>query len=242
MDEEASHGASRAKRRKWNLTTKQGTALRRLQRWYRRHLRPVLIWSATNAGMVWRRQRRFFIKLVEPCGSFFNFDARALAKLFVATASFQHPITRRELLSVEVTRIVKHVPPVSGLLLRFSWELREMAQNAGREHDSLAELLSADAGQALDVFLCEVELGLPIEDHSVLLFEYETAMLAAVSRVPHAATKLLKHHRALAERRKNLCEEEAWASLRDLFTQIKEVIVDMPRPTFDCAVARYLVA
>ena len=128
----------------------------KLQRWFRNCLLTPL-WSASDAAVSRKVWKRGAVIIVEPCGTRYCFMATDLVVLFAKTAHFQHPITRRCLNAVELSRVQRALGPRDSLLVKFTQLYADEGRQAVIARDSLCSFFSHDAGMKLDAALCESE-------------------------------------------------------------------------------------
>jgi hypothetical protein len=139
-----------------------------------------------------------------------RFQPLPLAKNFLVSGIFTHPITRRELLRPEVRRLGAMIggPLRGALLVAFDW--RHCVADFRKNRDSLVDFLEADATCALRDFqsFCISEKMkedlLPIEEveelappsyvHFSLAHTYEHALSRLANARPSAVSQLIQQH------------------------------------------------
>jgi hypothetical protein len=209
------HEETAQKRAKF-LCINQHQAAARLQSWYRRSLR-VWVWDAHEIAPRPACWRPGIVRIVEPCGLAYDFNARSLALMFIAAGSAAHPVTRRAFLAVEVARTARALEPKCALLLRYTYKHSLQAQRAAEAQDSLEVWLHASAGKSLDALLLCAERG---ECPQASREEYEDAVRDVALQLPRQCIPLLRAHLELAERRQHCCDLEAWARVFDLISSL----------------------
>ena len=122
--------------------------------------------------------------LVEPGGLVHRFNGRTLAKYYLCSADFRHPLTRRELWSWEVDRLSRKIDPTQGKLLKLTYSLRvrlvQFVQDARQELFSRTSVVAEARESLVTSFLsCEADMQTfqadGDEDASVF-FEMEAAL------------------------------------------------------------------
>ena len=189
----------------------------RLQRWYRQTL-PVWTWEAYEIAPRLMRRHPGIVRVVEPLGLVYHFDAQSLALAFISTGFMTHPITRRKFLPVEVARTARALQPMCALLLRWTYKYSLPAQQAACNQDSLEIWLHASAGEKLDALLLSAEHGkCPLD----LTEDYMDGVGDLALQLPWRCLPLLRAHAELAERRKQRCEPGAWARVSDAIDALR---------------------
>lgn len=198
-----------------SLVRRQACAAR-LQRWFRSlHIQ---VWDLQQAGLVEHLGRRGTVRLVEPGGLAYDFRATSLALLFVSEGQCVHPLTRRELLSVEVSRLMAALPARHALLLRHTLRYSEQARRASLEFGSLRAWLEKEAGEKLDAALLAAEFDAAEEGADVfeLLDQYEDAVLSLDAQMPAGCCRaMLQRHEELAYLRRKCCDPTSWLAVKD---------------------------
>ena len=160
-------------------------------------------------------------ELVEPNGCVYAFSAKALARLFVCSARFAHPATRRLLHAAEVARLQRRLPAPVAALVAWTSRYAEPARQALDAMGSISEHLAAEAGRRLDGMLEAAEFG--------ELFEvdergegYARAVLALARHDGAAARRLLHLHRDLCARRRDLCTPDSYYLVEEVRADLEE--------------------
>lgn len=189
------------------LGLRRRMAAQRIQGWLR-SLR-VAVWSGSTAGVTREWRQRDLVRLVEPCGAAYAFRAHELAALFVSSADFRHPVTRRTLLYPEFERVCRAVPPGARLCLAATWRNAAEARRALYERDSLLNFYHSEAGRHLDALLEHAEEPAPSAEYRCALDSYEDAVLEIQAWMPLSASEALAQHGRLIAKRLRLCSDEA---------------------------------
>ena len=185
-------------------------AASRLQAWYRSLY--VDVWDTSGTTIVRIRRAELLVRLVEPTGCSYWFRASDLAFAFVSIVSSLHPITRRELLPVELSRINKGLSERLALLFTFTRRYRERACESQCNFLSLQRGLCTFAGEKLDAALTNAELDNTETTQSFeLIEEYEECVRSVAKHCQtNACTDLLRLHAQQARRREILCDPFIW--------------------------------
>ena len=218
------------KKLKATLAEIRRKAALRLQRWYRRAL-PVWTWDAYEIGPRRIRWHPGMVRIVEPLGLAYNFDAQSLALALISTGFMVHPITRRKFLPVEVSRTARALKPECALLLRWTYRYSLQARQAACNQDSLEIWLHASAGEKLDALLLSAEKGkCPRE----LTEDSIDGVGDLALQLPWRCLPLLRAHSELADRRKRHCDLDAWNQISgalDALWQSYAYTAHCPPPT-----------
>jgi hypothetical protein len=177
-------------------------AARRLQRWERGWL-PYVGLEDPVALERPRPERRLLI--VEPNSVVYAFDAPTLARGYVVNASFEHPVTRRPLLSPELRRLRRRLQlcdqaplaKLTDLTFQFAPELRRFLA----ERSDLPDCLHSLAAERLDAALTCAEGFCDLDVVEEELDEYEAIVTSVFFRARSTTRRLLRLHAALLERR-----------------------------------------
>lgn len=146
---------------------------------------------------------RWSLTLVEPNGCEYLFDARSLAKAMLCGSSFLHPVTRRELLPVEVKRLARLLPPEEAALLV------ETHRHCGRvrrflaEQQSLSDFLEGEVSVVWQDLLADLTHQASDDDLEEVWEEYSSRILRVHAQTwgTGVATTLVSVHAAALERR-----------------------------------------
>ena len=159
--------------------------------------------------------------LVEPDGSgpAYLCSARALGTLFLATARFLHPITRRELHPVELARLCRTLPPPVAGLVSLTWTFREGIQRALVARASLSEYFGAMAGRRLDAALVAAEYG-ELDATYLEADLYSDAFGDVLRSIPRFGAELLPIHISLADRRRHLCDPDCYVYVANALVEL----------------------
>ena len=198
--------AGPAKRRKRNSADDERThaAARLLQRAWKRHAEERCAVDVVTGDSVGATDR---FLLVEPVGGVrYVFGASSLALLFLKSARFSHPVTRRELHEVEVRRLCRRVAAPAAGLLALTWRFQEEARRALTSATSLTAFFHAEAGDALDRALEAACFG-DVHEVSYDVEAYKESFRDAAAADPGGAAELLRLHRLIAQRRQTCCDE-----------------------------------
>ena len=186
-----------------------------LQDWFRNKWQRIELWSAQTGGCQICAHRHEYVLIVEPCGRSFAFYPTDLAAIFLASARFEQPVTRRTMVPVEVARIRKKLGHTSSFLLQCTFDYRDVAQKALSENGSLTMYLHEVAGGHLDgaLLACEPTTAddYMIEEH---LEAYEASVREIRLRIPLSLESLLQQHSEIVQRRFGACEESHWNVVR----------------------------
>jgi hypothetical protein len=215
------------------------SAARRIQRWLR--ARRVLVWDPWRAGMCACLWTPRLLHLVEPAGKSYLFSADALALLFISTADFRHPLTRRALSERELTRLERRASPRCALLLRHTRMRAAAAQRALLERDSLESFMQAQAAAHLDAALDFAE-GPPSWRFYEALDAYDEAVDDLQRRFPGSCASTLQHHHELARRRRGAAAPAAWDDVDQLLQQLRARHGDVAEPRASPAYVTWLRA
>jgi hypothetical protein len=141
------------------------------------------------------------------------FDARSFASYVLATACFHNPLTRREMHSWEVGRLVRSQPRLLRDVIRGTFQARHALQKFAYESEGmdLASSVVASIDTCLQDMLKVAELN--FFDFSLLLVQdlleaYEDLLLDLHSFSTEKARAACVRHRAVMEKRGLLCPEE----------------------------------
>ena len=199
-------------------------AARRIQRWFRREWCMVEVWDAATCACRLRPRRREQLVLVEPCGRSYAFDPKSLVAIFLATALFEHPITRRALLTPELKRLHNKLDSTSSFLVQCTFDYRAQARGTASAEESLATWLQGTAGEHLDQALLAAEEDAENEVIDDFLEAYEDAMAELRARVPASVPETLRQHECVLRRRRRNCDERHWLSIYRSLTAFSKLM------------------
>ena len=185
----------------------------RIQRWFRNQR--CVVWSGTSARVMREWRAHGHVHLVEPCGACYTFHAWTLAALFLASADFRHPVTRRALVPPEFRRISRALAPGARVCLEFTWGHAQEARQALYERDSLLEFLTSEAAKSLDAAVELAEDAEAVAQFREALEAYEDSVHDIQARLPVDAAEALAQHGRLIGRRLRRCNENAASELLD---------------------------
>ena len=212
------------------------SAVLRLQRWFRRDLW-LRLWDRADVEVRYCMRVKGAVRIVEPSGQVYDFRARDLALMFIASGIATHPVTRRELFPTEMRRICRRLPARLSVLFLYTQKHREDAARAARQEHSLVSFLHAAAGASLDRAVCAAELDSDGSDLYALLDLYEHAIVDVVLQLPGSLHDLFRQHRSLLNQRERCCNPSRFDAVSWHLEYLKVQYVsapcaDMPRPAF----------
>lgn len=187
-----------------------GAAASRIQTWHRSLY--VDVWDTSGTTLVRMPRAKSLVLLVEPTGCSYWFRASDLAFAFVSAVSSLHPITRRELLSVELSRIARSLGKRMALLFTFTRRYRERALESQCNFLSLQRGLCTFAGEKLDAALTDAELDNTENSKSFDMIQDYEECVRSVAKHCQSSTcaDLLRLHEQQAHRRERLCDPFIW--------------------------------
>lgn len=190
-------------------------ASRILQKWYRSLY--VNIWDMCQTQFIRKRRTSSFVLLVEVSGSVFWFKGADLASSYIATTSRLHPITRRELLPIEMYRVSKTLNKQTSVLFELTRKYEPQIRESLRNSMSLQCGLHTFAGEKLDAILTDAELDNcdPPEVYDTL-YEYEDC-IRRVARYCQlqSCLELLHLHKQQAQNRELHCDPFLWQTISE---------------------------
>ena len=171
----------------------------KIQSWIKRNL--TIVWSlSTFETSLCLKQKT--IKFVESNSVEYCFSVKELASFFLSSASFTHPIVRRNLNSIEISRFLKKASPKLRISLVFTLRNQTKIQQSKDLEASLTDWLASEAGDILDVCLSKIEKDLMDDrEFSKFLWNYDTTTHEILRKVPDHLENVLHHHLFLVHKR-----------------------------------------
>uniref|UniRef100_A0A6C0BYY8 Uncharacterized protein n=1 Tax=viral metagenome TaxID=1070528 RepID=A0A6C0BYY8_9ZZZZ len=206
---------AKAAKRDWARRLILASAASRIQKWYRDLY--VDVWNTNGIEIVRIRRSKSLVRLVEPSRCIYWFKGSDLALAFVSIVSALHPITRREFLPAELSRIAKSLKRRLALLFSLTLRYRDRVKEAQSNYFSLQSGLCTFAGEKLDAALLDAELDNTECCKSFeLMDEYDDCIRnVAKHSQGRACTDLLRLHEDQACRREGLCDPNVWGMILD---------------------------